>query len=154
MQSFLRAIAKIRMSLWWHHIIAPLLGVLYTLLLLGKTSILSILPSLGWFVVSILGTASMGYWINDWTDQRQDLAVGKKNATIGYSTTQKVMVLTLFFLIALVPWLFLPRYFLSFGLWIILVLSLVIYSVPPFRWKEKTLLGIFCDNRPGPEAGQ
>lgn len=145
MQSILRAIAGIRMSLWWHHIVAPLLGVWYVILLLGKDSPLATLSSFFWLAVSIIGTASLGYWINDWTDQEQDLQVGKNNATTSYSDIQKTLILFLLFLLALTPWFFLPRSILSFGLWGVLVLSFILYSVPPIRFKERAVWGILCD---------
>jgi len=144
-QKLRNAFRLLRVMLWWNHIIAPLAGVFYGLLLLGQPQEEFPWLPLGCFLLSVIGTASLGYWINDWTDREQDQRVGKSNATIGFSRTQMWGILFLFFLIATLPWYFLPRHFLSFGLWIMLVVALIMYSVPPFRFKEKSILGAICD---------
>ncbi len=145
MQYIRSLLANIRLSLWWHHIVAPLLGVLYLLLLLGEAVPQEVLRDLSWLTISILGTASLGYWINDWTDLEQDLLVGKKNATVGYSLLQKTLILLALSITAAGPWVFLPRSFLSFDLWMVLILTFILYSIPPFRLKERAFWGALCD---------
>ncbi len=145
MQKILNALDKLRMALWWHHIVAPILGVLYLLLLLGQGNVRDIFPVFFWFLLSIIGTASLGYWINDWADQKQDAKVGKTNATTGFSSPQKWSILILLLVLSAFPWIFLPIYLYSIGFWGLLILSFLLYSLPPFRFKERNLFGIICD---------
>lgn len=133
------------MPMWWNYMVPPILGSFYVLLLISSTSLWQVLPQFFVFVLSILGTAALGYWINDWADQPQDEAVGKANATSGRTISEKWMILLFLMLPAALPWWYLPGQWYGFGLWGILLLCFLLYSVPPFRFKERGVPGILLD---------
>lgn len=135
----------LRMPVWWNHIVPPILGTFYLLLFLGKAALLPLLPALGFFLLSILGTAGFGYWINDWADREQDKIAGKPNATFKFNLIQRWLILLGLTVVALFPWFFLPQHLYAMGLWGLLILFLFLYSVPPFRFKERNLLGPLSD---------
>lgn len=135
----------IRLPLWWQHIVAPILGTVYLILWWKPPSMEIIFITIPLFIISILGTASFGYWLNDWTDREQDQVALKPNATQGTSRLQRWLILFLLLSLAVLPWYFLPQNCLSINSWLALIVALVLYSVPPFRFKTRSLMGPLCD---------
>ena len=80
---------KLRANLWWNHLISPLTGFIYICIFWSTSFDLAFFFILLLFLISILGTAGFGYWINDWSDYKQDLKVGKSNATVGFTNIKK-----------------------------------------------------------------
>lgn len=95
------------------------------------------------FILSILGTASVGYFLNDLCDIEPDRIAQKSNSAAALSTIQRIALLISLCLVALLPWLMLPNKGFP---WLLGLLGcLIIYSVPPFRFKERALAGALCD---------
>ncbi len=133
------------MPLWWQHIVPPILGVLYALLWANPLPLQYAWKPVLLFTISIIGTAGFGYWLNDWTDLASDIKAGKPNYTKGLGWQQKSAVLILLFTTSWLPWLFLPAHLISLSALILLYFCFFVYSVPPFRFKNRAFLGVLCD---------
>lgn len=107
----------------------------------ASTALVGTLAALG----TIAGIAGTAYFLNDLSDVRQDLAVGKDNAVAGMSLTQRAMTLTGFLALALLPWTVLPLTRDAALLLGIEFALFVLYSMPPFRLKERGWLGLVAD---------
>lgn len=94
---------------------------------------------------TIAGIAGVAYFLNDLTDAEQDRLAGKDNAVAALSWPERVMLLALFLTAALGPWLYLP-FTRTTGVLLAVELALfVVYCVPPFRLKERGVLGVMTD---------
>jgi 4-hydroxybenzoate polyprenyltransferase len=96
---------------------------------------------LGIFFLSFF---SFGYMLNDFFDQWTDKVVGKENAMSTLSRRWQILVLSVSFFIGV--FVLAPFYRNQMMLvWLSLsYLFAMLYSAPPFRFKERDLLGVTC----------
>lgn len=142
---FQRLIHALRAPLWWNHLAPPVLSVFYFFLWKGEAGFPTYLVPLLLFMVSFTGIAAFGYWLNDWMDIAADATAGKPNAVASKSRPQRVGIAIILLISGWLPWLGLPPHWQGPTLLGVLNLSLILYSVPPFRWKERGPLGVVCD---------
>jgi len=140
-----RLTEEIRSVLWWNHLVSPLAGILYSLWWFGVDHLQQPVQTILLFSCSLFGTASFGYWLNDLTDQSLDQRVGKSNATLRYSTSVNLTIAGFLLLVGAWPWYYLVQYSVGFYAWLGVFITLLLYSVPPFRLKERGLAGVLCD---------
>ena len=129
----------------WYHSKLPLFFIAYYYLLLiyhkvQLQDILLLLP-LWIFFVSL---ASFGYMLNDYFDKSIDRMSGKLNAMDRLSDWQQIFALLIAPFIGFIA--FIPFYQYKFALMFALFSYLlsILYSAPPFRLKDKGVLGITC----------
>lgn len=96
--------------------------------------------------VTIIGIAGFGYIVNDISDKDQDKKAGKNNHITQLSVINATVILLIMLALALSPWLIFPTDVLSIVLLFSEVGLFIVYSLPPFRLKEKGLLGVICDS--------
>jgi len=96
-------------------------------------------------MVVLVFTASFGYFLNDTTDVEEDAKAGKQNVAAQFSVLSRYGMLSLLLLIAILPWSYMGLNAIAFYMWILLVLLLAMYSLPPFRLKERSWTGVVCD---------
>jgi colanic acid/amylovoran biosynthesis glycosyltransferase len=107
----------------------------------GLTNGLTFLAS----IVTTIGFIGFGYLTNDVSDREKDALAGKANAVQGLSNFIIGALFVLFLVMAFAPWLYLPLDEISL-LSIVLELSLfILYAFPPFRLKERGVLGVITD---------
>lgn len=94
---------------------------------------------------TIAGIAGFAYFLNDLTDARKDLLAGRDNVVAGMRWGTRLLVLSLFLLAALGPWLYLPLTRISAFLLVLEFVLFLVYCVPPFRLKERGVLGLLTD---------
>ena len=94
---------------------------------------------------TIIGIAGFAYFLNDLTDARKDLLAGKDNVVAGWGTGLRALVLAVFLVAALAPWLYLPLTRASALLLALEFVLFLVYCVPPFRFKERGVLGLVTD---------
>lgn len=136
---------KLRMPVWWHHLVPPILSIIYVIIWVNEVPLKQVVIPVLLFIISIIGTAGFGYWLNDWTDIETDRQAGKSNVTAGVNNRSRVLIFFALLLLGWLPWLGIPASpwaYLFLGL---LQLCFILYSVPPFRFKERSFLGILCD---------
>lgn len=92
------------------------------------------------------GIAGIGYMLNDYIDLENDIKNNKKNIFTNKSKLQVLLLVFIFATFAINPWFFFPVTLLSLFLIGAEVFLLFAYAFPPFRLKEKAVLGIICDS--------
>lgn len=137
---------KLRLSDPWKYKAPVIIGVPYFMILATDLPFSEAIVSILLSFLTILGIAGIAYYLNDLTDAEQDRQIGKYNPFLTMSKPKKVVIFTILLLAALAPWLFLPinQYTLTllaveFGLF-------GLYSLPPFRLKERGLAGAINDS--------
>lgn len=132
---------------WWHYKLPPLLGIAYYLIIVSNPSIsLGLaLPTIGLFLVALVGIAGFGHVVNDLFDMKPDKIVGKYNAMQGLTTPQRGLALFLLLAASCLPWLYLPSNWRTLALVALELLLFILYSAPPIRFKERGTLGILAD---------
>ena len=134
-----------RIHEWWASKAGNLLSIIFIIVAVcdipfSKT-IIYFLPSL----ITIVGIGAFGHIVNDWLDISSDAKAGKKNRMAGFSPSKRFFIALLSLVIALLPWIILPFDQISIIILSIEFLLLIIYAVPPFRFKERAFLGVLSD---------
>lgn len=138
-------INKLRFSNPWKYK-APLL-ICWTYMIIHYTQVEPI-SALGYMLLAyatLFGIAGLGYFINDWADIRSDQLAGKSNKIGELSLGVRLLILTLLCTFSFLPWLILPMNEYSWVLIGLEIILFLIYSLPPFRLKEKGFFGIITD---------
>ena len=136
----------IRSSDWWEYKLPPMLAMSY--LIIDQTSYTIISSWLVFIIVlfSLITGAAYVSLLNDATDINEDKLAGKKNHMAAFSVAKRVSItlLPLFVAGCLVigP---MRRYPLAIGFYLIAYVCFTLYSLPPFRFKKRGILGVFAD---------
>ena len=135
-----------RAATWWLHIVPPILSLVY-LMALGLMIPFRHLFSwdLALFVGAVIPFAAWGYFLNDWTDIRSDRIAGKRNFAAVLPPWARPLTFLLLSALAVTPWLKLEVSEAVYWTLGAQALALILYSVPPFRFKERGLAGLLCD---------
>ena len=137
---------KLRLSNPWNYKVPVLICVPYLLFLIADFGWQDALIGIAWAFCTIIGIAGFGYLSNDFGDRKADLAAGKANLLAEISFGKTLLLLILFLALALLPWfLYFPVTKLSAALLAGEFLLFVLYIFPPFRLKERGMLGLFTD---------
>jgi len=134
-----------RLNEWKNYIIPFLLGIIFLSVYIYEIPFNLVLRFTGLFLVSIFGTAAYGYFLNNIFDLKEDRLAGKSNFTGNLSWIAKTSFVLIFIALALVPWLFLPTAFLNFGLFVLQLVLLTLYSLPTIRFKRLVYAGVIID---------
>jgi len=135
-----------RLNDWWSYIIPPITSVIYLLFFLNNIGILLGLYFLFFYLITIIGTAIFGFFINDWADINSDLISGKYNNASILKLPVKIIIAVASLWLAIFPWLFLPYTSLGIIFFILQLVLLYIYSIPPLRLKTNTVAAVVCDS--------
>ena len=135
----------VRLNDWWLYKIPPLLAITYAEILLLNLPVIQSLLTVSALLFAITCVAAYGHIINDCFDVEVDQQVGKSNSMTQFSPWRR----TLFCLALAVLGFSLPI-LMNFGTLPIVLLGInyllpTLYSAPPFRFKEKGILGIISD---------
>ncbi|MDX2003032.1 MAG: UbiA family prenyltransferase [Chitinophagales bacterium] len=136
---------NVRLKSWWAYKTAPLLGLLYLMVYVNRIPVTESIYLFIASIITIVGIAGLGYFLNDLGDIAFDKKVGKPNRVAKLSNVQRVGLALILLLFALLPWLYLKSNWLTWLLLAFQMLLYIIYSFHPFRFKEKGILGIICD---------
>lgn len=136
---------KLRVNDAWRYKVPVLIAVPYWVIYHYHTPFLYALFFIGLSFATIIGIAAYAYTLNDWADIEKDAAAGKPNAMAALSNTNRLILLAAFFALAVSPWFFFPYTQLTISLLVLELVLFVLYSFPPFRLKEKPILGILTD---------
>lgn len=134
-----------RASEWWEYKLLPAFAVSYaTFLLLGANAWAG-LSGLAWLIVALLPGGIFVSVINDWTDAKDDALADKANRLSGFRPQLAAAIICSCLAAgAGLIWLWRADPFLvatyAAG-WI----AFTLYSVPPFRFKQRGLAGLVCD---------
>jgi len=136
----------VRAKDWWEYKFPPMLAVAYLALQNSQFTFLHLLPLLLILISAITLGAIYVSFLNDATDVAEDARAGKKNRMAAYTTFQQ----TILVLLPLVAGLCIIGFFLDFisyaGLFYCAAyIAFTLYSMPPFRLKERGAAGIVAD---------
>lgn len=135
----------LRSNDWWEPKIIPLLSLGYLTIILYEKSLLTYF---GWLILLILAIAVGAIYVsilNDYTDLKFDIASGKKNRLQRFSPIERKLILSASILIAVSFCYFFSDDILSLTFYLAAYLSFSLYSIAPFRFKDKGVLGVFAD---------
>lgn len=134
-----------RAAEWWEHKLVPILAVFYGTSLMLGVAVGSLWRAALVVLLSLAPGAMFVSVINDVTDRDDDRAAGKVNRTEGRSRAFVAMLIALPVAAGLVfMWLWRDdRLLVAFYLAAWIAFSL--YSIAPFRFKTRGILGVLCD---------
>ena len=129
----------------WYDSKLPLFFLAYYYLLFIRHEVqlqnLVLLLPLGGFFVSLI---TFGYMLNDYSDKFVDRISGKDNAMNRLNNWQQILALVSALVISLVVFIPFYQYKMATITLFFSYLSSVLYSIYPFRLKEKGIWGIIC----------
>lgn len=96
-------------------------------------------------IILSIGIAGLGYLINDLKDIKDDLVNNKPNLYNNNTKFNFYIIGILLTAFTIIPWFYLPFTKVSFLFILIEFLLFILYSIPPFRLKEKGFLGVLTD---------
>lgn len=118
---------------------------LYVILFWGNIRGTKIIFYLGLSLFVSIGIAGIGYALNDIKDYQHDVKNNKQNLFLNFTRFQSILLILLFLVLAIFPWYYLPFDSTSLQLLGIEFLLFYLYAFPPFRLKERGILGILAD---------
>lgn len=135
----------IRSHDWWLYKIPPLLAIAYAEIILLDLPVLQSVLTVSALIFSIACVAAYGHIINDSFDIEADQQVGKSNSMAQFLPWQRAL-----FCLVLAGMGFILPILMNFGTLPTVLLGInyllpTLYSAPPFRFKEKGILGIISD---------
>ena len=138
--------ARFRLSEPWRYKAPFLISVVYFFLYVNSVRFADALLAVACALCTICGFAGVGYLSNDVSDREADVKAGKPNATVGLSLGRLAALFALFGAGAVLPWvMFVPVDRTWVALLVLEFLLFALYAVPPFRLKERGLLGPLTD---------
>lgn len=136
----------LRHSDWWNSKVAMIFGWSYFFALLFDLEVVDYLIVCPAILLWLMATASFGYYINDCFDTEVDLKAKKTNTAAQHTLARRVLILATLVLASVGSALFL---FWSEPWFMVVAVSelllFVLYSIPPFRWKEIPFLDVVTD---------
>lgn len=134
-----------RATEWWEYKLPLMLAIGYATALLSGVALSQVALQILFYLVAIMVSYTYVSLINDFTDIEEDSAVGKRTGMLGLSPAMRLPVLIVSIGIGVVFGLLMWPDILSLiffaSTWVVFTL----YSVRPFRWKARGLLGVLCD---------
>ena len=138
--------ARFRLTEPWRYKAPFLISIVYFFLYVNSVRFSDALLAVACALCAICGFAGVGYLSNDVSDREADRKSGKPNATLGLSHSRMVVLFALFGAVAVLPWtVFVPVDRTWVTLLVLEFLLFALYAVPPFRLKERGLLGLVTD---------
>ena len=138
-------VENLRFALWWNHLIPPVLATIYFAIALNGTPFNHAMIYVFEFIPIMIGIAGLGYFMNDLADFKDDKSVGKKNIVNALPKKQLFLLVLFLLLCVIFPWTFLELNWQVVALLLIQFGVYFLYSFPPFRFKERGILGILSD---------
>ncbi len=137
---------RLRLSNPWNYKAPVLIALTYLVMLSGRFEWVDALIGFAFSLMTIIGIAGFGYLSNDLGDREADRKAGKPNLLLEISTFQILGILITFLVVAILPWIvYFPLDRLGISCLIAEFSLFILYVLPPFRLKERGLLGMVTD---------
>lgn len=130
---------------WWEYKLSPIFGVFYATALMLQVPASSLWQALLTVLVALVPGAAYVSVINDLTDVDEDLAAGKPNRMAGRSRGYAAALIAITAGTGVVICFFWRKDTLLLTVYLAAWLAYSLYSLPPFRWKTRGILGVLCD---------
>lgn len=130
---------------WWDYKIVPLLTIGYLTIMLNSFNLVQHIAWLLFLILAIAVGAIYVSIINDYTDVKFDLDSGKSNRLAKFTPFKRALILALSILISLCFCIYFSSNLLSFTFYFSAYIMFSLYSTPPFRFKNRGILGVIAD---------
>ncbi|RZK24565.1 MAG: hypothetical protein EOO43_07425, partial [Flavobacterium sp.] len=141
----MKTFKTIRSQEWWTYKLPPLLAIGYATCSFSSTPLFKISAQLLIILISLVAGAIYVSVINDITDLEEDLASGKSNRIQNIPPKYRWLIPSLCLLIGLVfEYYFYPD-LLSCLLYLCSWIVFSLYSIKPFRLKNRGIFGVLAD---------
>lgn len=130
---------------WWEFKLAPIFAAFYATALTLQLPVSSLWLTALMILLSLVPGAAYVSVINDLTDRDEDLAAGKPNRLAGRSRGYAAALIAITAAAGVVFCFLWRRDALLLSLYLAAWLAFSLYSLPPFRWKTRGILGVLCD---------
>jgi 1,4-dihydroxy-2-naphthoate octaprenyltransferase len=135
----------LRAGEWWEYKLVPIFSAFYATAVMLHVPVASLWMAAVTILLSMVPGAAYVSVINDLTDRDEDLAAGKRNRVAGRSLTAIALLIGVTVAAGLVfAWLW-RRDVLLLSCYLTAWLAFSLYSLPPFRFKTRGILGVLCD---------
>lgn len=135
----------VRGAEWWEYKLALFAALGYATALVGDVPITNAVWYILFYVLATAVSFTYVSLINDFTDLEEDLAVGKKTGMAILSPLMRWVALGTCIIIGVVVGFFMWPNSLSIFFYASTWVVFTLYSVRPFRWKSRGVLGVLCD---------
>src|SRR5687767_2238201 len=102
-------LSSIRFFTWWNYKLPPLFGIAYFFTLLNGVPFEVAIVRYGILLISMIGTAGFGHYLNDLADITVDKLAGKPNAAALHTPMQRTGIIVLLLILSLLPWVLLHK---------------------------------------------
>jgi hypothetical protein len=135
----------LRAGEWWEFKLVPIFSAFYGTALTMNVPVLSLRIAALTILLSMVPGAVYVSVINDLTDREDDLAAGKANRLVGKSRVAIAAIIAITIAAGLAfAWLW-RHDPLLLSCYLAAWLAFSLYSLPPFRFKTRGILGVLCD---------
>lgn len=139
------SLGAIRAHEWWDYKLPMLISLAYATTFVYGIPLYVIAPYCLFLLMALAIGATYVSLINDITDVNEDLAVGKRNRMANIHRKVRWIFPAVCIALGVVAVFLLKMDTLSIIFYSMSWLAFSLYSVPPFRWKTKGILGVLCD---------
>lgn len=130
---------------WWAPKIIPLLCIGYATIIKHEDNLIDYFLWLLFLIMAIAIGAIYVSIINDFTDLKYDIASKKENRLERFSSINRTLLLLASILLGLFFCYFFINDTLSLIFYLAAYLAFSLYSIPPFRFKNRGVLGVIAD---------
>ena len=143
----MKRVTLLKIDKWWSTHYGTMLAFVYLVTATSPTPppLAKFLSTLGIFTIAVLGIGSFGQLLNDLTDVEQDARTGARNILATKGSASRMALVATSLVMGIVPWWWLPTTPAVAALVAAEYALFVLYSVPPFRLKERGFSGIVAD---------
>lgn len=138
-------IKTIRATEWWEYKFPPILIVPYFILYNSNLELLNAIYIVFFIICALIVGAIYVSILNDITDVEEDRAAGKNNNMAKYSRIKQFLFLSIPIFLALLFCWFLRKNIFALTFYLLSYVSFTLYSLPPFRLKQRGVLGLIAD---------
>jgi len=130
---------------WWAPKIIPLLCIGYATIMQNGYNLLDYFLWLLFLILAIAAGAIYVSIINDFTDLKYDIASKKRNGLERFSSNKRKLILLASILLGVFFCFFFINDALSLIFYLAAYLAFSLYSISPFRFKNRGVLGVIAD---------
>lgn len=140
-----RLIHLLRAGEWWEYKLVPIFAVFYATATLVRVPVASLWMAALTVLAALVPGAAYVSIINDITDRADDLAAGKTNHMAGRSRAFMAAAVAIPVTLGLLLCYLWRHDTLLLTVYLCAWLAFSLYSLPPFRFKIRGILGVLCD---------
>lgn len=141
------SVKLLKIHKWWTSHYGTMMAFVYLVVAISPSpsSHGTFLKTLGIFTLASLGIGTFGQLLNDLTDVSQDVRSGAQNLVARKGPLGRAALFAAALVVGILPWWWLPTTPLILALVAAEYVLFALYSLPPFRLKNRGILGPIAD---------